>query len=122
MAQRSSARLDQGWRPPRPRGQLLRPAAPRMVRSGTRSGHRPPTRSEDDRRRPLHAPPLHGLQPTAADRGAPLVSAIDWYERNGRATVRAWTEVLSSDFTTRATDNAAAIPIAGAGGRRWGER
>ena len=122
MAERSRARVDQRRRPARPCGQLLRPAATRLVRSDPRSDYESTARAEDDRGGALYAPPLHGLQPAAPDLGTSVASAIHWSARNGRATVRGWSEVLSSEFTIHATDSAAAIPTAGAGGPHWDER
>src|SRR5204862_3638589 len=40
-------------------------------------------------------------------------------ERTDRATVQACSEPSSSESTIRATENAAVIPTAGAGERRW---
>src|SRR5204863_8878336 len=71
----ASARIGTRRRPPRPPGQLLRPAPARLVRARDGSAHAPAARAEDDGRRPFHAPPLHGLQPSDPDRAAPLRGA-----------------------------------------------
>src|SRR5207247_8194070 len=72
LAERKSARLDANRRPARSAGQLLRPRAAGMVRDRRRPEQPPAARAEHDGGGPLHAPPLHELQPAHADRGAPL--------------------------------------------------